>query len=83
MNYQLVEGPDKTVWVSLQPLVSDVNDMLQHIQTIDLETLSTIDKDIMEFNMIGLKAISTFLSALVQESKQNEYNANTNRQTTH
>ena len=84
MNYQLVKGPDNTVWVSLQPLMQDVKSSLEKLEKIDTNELSTLDKDIMEFNMLGMKAIYTFLGALLQESNDKEIlNANTDRQTTH
>ena len=68
MKYQLVVGPDKTVWVSLQPLIEDTNEALDKLATVNTDGLSTIDNDIMDFNLMGLKAISTFLSALVKEA---------------
>lgn len=84
MNYQLVKGPDNTVWVSVQPLMQDVKSSLEKLEKIDTNELSTLDKDIMEFNMLGMKAIYTFLGALLQESNDKEIlNANTDRQTTH
>ena len=84
MNYQLVKGPDDTIWVSVQPLMQDVKTSLEKLEVIDTSELSSLDKDIMEFNMLGMKAIYTFLGALLQESKDKEVlNANTDRQTTH
>lgn len=72
MNYKLVKGPDDIVWVSLQPLRDDVMNSLNKLTTIDTTELSLTDKDIMDFNILGLKAIATFLNALEQEYKQNE-----------
>lgn len=80
MNYKLVKGPDDTVWVSIQPLMTDVNYSLNKLIEIDVDPLSDTDKDIMDFNILGLKAIYTFLGALLQESKINE---NLNRPTEH
>ena len=72
MKYQLVKGPDDTVWVSIQPLMDDVNESLKQLVEIDTSTLSDTDKDIMEFNILGMKAIYTFMGALVQESNLKE-----------
>lgn len=72
MNYQLEKGPDGTIWVSVQPLMQDVNHSMKHLMSIDTSTLSDTDKDIMDFNIIGMKAIYTFLGALVQEVKVKE-----------
>jgi hypothetical protein len=84
MKYQLVVGPDKTVWVSLQPLIEDANESLDKLSKVDTEGLSNIDADIMNFNVMGLKAISTFLSALVKEANsREEVNENITRSTVH
>lgn len=72
MKYQLVKGPDDIVWVSIQPLMDDVNESLKKLVEIDISELSDTDKDIMDFNILGMKAIYTFMGALVQESKIKE-----------
>jgi len=84
MRYQLVVGPDKTIWVSLQPLIEDANESLEKLSNVDKSGLSAIDNDIMDFNIMGLKAISTFLSALVTEANSRDNkDENVNRQTIH
>ena len=78
MNYQLEKGPDGTVWVSIQPLQHDINKSLEHLVTVDTSSMSTQEQDIMEFNILGMKAIYTFLGALLEEQKQKEFrNAST------
>ena len=72
MKYQLVVGPDKIVWVSLQPLIEDTNEALEKLATVNTDDLNSIDADIMNFNVMGLKAISTFLSVLVKEANSRE-----------
>ncbi len=69
MNYKLVHGPDNTVWVSLQPLEIDVRNSLKKLEDIDTTDLSKLDRDIIEFNILGMKAINTFLLALIDEAK--------------
>ena len=84
MRYQLVVGPDKTIWVSLQPLIEDTNETLEKLSKVNTEGLSTIDTDIMDFNVLGLKAISTFLTALVDEANSRDNkDENITRQTVH
>lgn len=78
MNYQLEKGPDGVVWVSIQPLMQDLNKTLDHLVTIDSSLMSETDKDIMEFNILGMKAIYTFMGALLEEHKVKEHNASTN-----
>lgn len=79
MNYKLVKAEDGIVWVSVQPLRDDIINTLKHLVTVESKDLSDTDKDIMEFNIMGMKAIATFLDALVKESNEK----NTDRQTTH
>lgn len=79
MNYKLVKGPDEIVWVSVQPLRDDVLESLRKLEQVNTDDLSKIDKDIMDFNILGMKAIATFLGALVTEAND----AYPNRQTTH
>ncbi len=77
MKYVLQKGPDNITWCSLEPLMQDVNESLEKLVKIDLTPLSDTDKDIMDFNILGMKAIYTFLGALVQEAnikQQNEEN---------
>lgn len=73
MNYKLEKGPDGTVWVSIQPLQMDINKSLEHLVSIDTSTMTEQEQDIMEFNILGMKAIYTFLGALLEEQKQKEY----------
>ena len=73
MNYKMMSGPDSTTWITLEPLMQDVNHNLEKLNGINIEGLSQIDKDIMQFNILGMKAVSTFLGALLQEHKGNQH----------
>lgn len=79
MNYKLVKGPDNITWVSIEPLRDDVLTSLYQLEQVNTEELSNIDKDIMNFNILGMKAIGTFLNSLIQESN----NETIDRPTTH
>lgn len=73
MNYKLVSGPDDIVWVSIQPLMQDVQQALKALESADTTEFTEQGKQINEFNITGMKAIYTFLGALLQEHKSNEY----------
>ena len=79
-SYKLVKADDGIVWVSIQPLMYDVKNTLDKLQKLDTDNLNNFDKEVMDFNMIGLRAVYSFLDSLVQENKLNE---NTDRQTRH
>ena len=72
MSYKLIKGPDDIVWVSVQPLMQDVKKMLHEFEKTDVTEFNELDKDIINFNIIGMKAIYTFLDALMTESKSHE-----------
>jgi len=72
MRYQLQKGPDNITWCSLEPLMQDVSESLDKLVKIDTTELSDTDKDIMDFNILGMKAIYTFIGALVQEANLKE-----------
>lgn len=72
MRYVLTKGPDGTVWCPVQPLMLDIKDSMDKLEQINTSELSSLDKDIMDFNILGMKAIYTFLGALLQEQKDNE-----------
>ena len=79
-SYKLVKADDGIVWVSIQPLMYDVKNTLDKLQKVDTDKLNNFDKEVMDFNMIGLRAVYSFLDSLVQENKLNE---NTDRPTKH
>lgn len=79
-SYKLVKADDGIVWVSIQPLMYDVKNTLDKLQKVDTDKLNNFDKEVMDFNMIGLRAVYSFLDSLVQENKLNE---NTSRPTKH
>lgn len=73
MNYKLVEGPDGILWCSVQPLMQDIQQALKALESADTNEFTEQGKAINEFNITGMKAIYTFLGALLQEHKSNEY----------
>ncbi len=79
-TYQLTEGPDSTVWVSIQPLQSDVLNTIKEQMEIDPDTLSTEQQNHVGLKMIQLKGIYDFLDALLIEHNLNKANGT---QTTH
>jgi hypothetical protein len=67
-RYKLVTAEDGIVWVSIQPLKQDVLDALNKLEQQDVSKLSKVEGEIMDFNITGMKAIATFLGALLQEA---------------
>lgn len=83
MRYKLETGPDGTVWCPIQPLMLDIKESMDKLEQINTDELSTLDKDVMDFNILGMKAIYTFLGALLQEQKDYERTKESNRSSVH
>ncbi len=79
-NYVLTEGSDNTVWVSIQPLQSDILNTIKEQMEIDVDTLSIEQQNHVGLKMIQLKGIYDFLDALLIEHNLNKANGT---QTTH
>lgn len=65
-NYKLVRQHDIT-WVSLEPLVYDINNMLQTVMDIPTEGLDQATSDELNFRISGLRAVHSFIAALITE----------------
>ena len=69
-----MRDPDDVTWVSLEPLYQDILKNLEKLERIDTNNLSKLDQDIMDFNIIGMKSIATFLDALIKEYDEKQSN---------
>ena len=63
-SYVLVTGPDNIVWVSIQPLMRDIEYQLEQILTDSVET-----NDINDLKIIGLRSTHQILDSLLVENK--------------
>lgn len=69
-----MRDPDDVTWVSLEPLYQDILKNLEKLERIDTNNLSKLDQDIMDFNIIGMKSIATFLNLLIKEYDEKQSN---------
>lgn len=58
---------DGHVYVSIQPLMRDIEKIISDIQKINTDNLSDSDKQELQLKKIGLEAIYTFMGGLVME----------------
>ena len=65
-NYKLVRQHDIT-WVSIEPLVYDINNMLQQLMDVPLTDLDSKSVNELNFRISGLRAIHAFMAALITE----------------
>lgn len=59
-RYKISEGPDGIFWVSIQPLLMDIQDQLQ-------------SPELPEVAVHPLECVESFLKALLQEGSINKY----------
>jgi hypothetical protein len=68
-SYKLAKGSDNTVWVSIQPLMYDINRSLELLMDIPTDTLKEEDLQHLDFKILGMRAIHSFLGALLTEQQ--------------
>lgn len=66
-RYQLENGPDGITWVSIQPLMEDINENIVKMMDMDVSELSEENQKIFELKILGLRTVHQFLGALVTE----------------
>lgn len=70
-NYKLVRQHDIT-WISIEPLVYDINNMLQQLMDVPLTDLDPKAVNELNFRISGLRAIHSFMAALITEQNLTE-----------
>ena len=69
-NYVLTEGPDSTLWVSIQPLQRDILNSIKEMS--ELDNLSDEQNSHVNMKLLGLKHIYDFLDSLLIEHQLNK-----------
>lgn len=67
MNYKMVRAEDGIVWVTLQPLLSDVKQALDNAKNIDLSTMDENDKRGVDFTILAMESVHNFITSLLTE----------------
>jgi hypothetical protein len=83
MNYKMVRAEDNIVWVTVQPLMTNVKQALENAKNIDTSTMSTDDKRGVDFTILSMEAVYNFLGSLMTEQNINEMVANAKPDITH
>jgi len=79
MSYKMVRAEDSIVWVTIQPLMTEVKQALANAKEIDTSNMSDDEKRGVDFTILSMEAVWQFLGALLTEQnltelKQNEEN---------
>lgn len=67
MNYKMVKAEDGIVWVTLQPLLTDVKQALQNAKNIDTSNLENDEKRGVDFTILAMESVHNFITSLLAE----------------
>ncbi len=75
----MVRAEDGIVWVTLQPLLSDVKQALENAKNIDTSNMDSDEKRGVDFTILAMESVHNFITSLltehsVREMVQNEEN---------
>lgn len=73
-TYKLIKGADNTLFVSVGPLMNDIQLSIDKMYDINIDDLSDDDKQIFDLKILGLKTVYEFLGALVMEQTLKDKN---------
>ena len=72
MNYKMVRAEDGIVWVTLQPLLSDVKQALENAKNIDVSTMDKQEKQGVDFTILAMESVHNFITSLLTEHSVRE-----------
>jgi hypothetical protein len=67
MNYKMVRAQDGIVWVTLQPLLTDVKQALENAKNIDTTKMDTNEKQGVDFTILAMESVHNFITSLLTE----------------
>lgn len=72
MNYKMVRAEDGIVWVTLQPLLTDVKQALENAKNIDTTKMDTDEKRGVDFTILAMESVHNFITSLLTEHSVRE-----------
>lgn len=72
MNYKMVRAEDGIVWVTLQPLLSDVKQALENAKNIDVSNMDSDEKRGIDFTILAMESVHNFITSLLTEHSVTE-----------
>jgi hypothetical protein len=68
----MVRAEDGIVWVTLQPLLSDVKSALENAKNIDTSKMLEGEKRGVDFTILAMESVHNFISSLLTEHNVTE-----------
>ena len=80
-KYKLIKGGDNNLYVSIQPLMTDINNSIVMLcKNTDTSKLNDQERQIFDLKLLGLKTVYEFLGSLLTEQllkdEQQKYSGN-------
>lgn len=72
MNYKMVRAEDGIVWVTLQPLLTDVKQALENAKNIDTSNMNVDEKRGVDFTILAMESVHNFITSLLTEHSVRE-----------
>lgn len=79
MNYKMVRAEDGIVWVTLQPLLTDVKHALDNAKNIDVASMNDDEKRGVDFTILAMESVHNFITSLLTEHNVQEMIDNENK----
>jgi hypothetical protein len=71
-SYKLERRSDGNIWVTIQPLMADIQVHFDNLHDMDTSEFTEQDQQLLQLKIIGLRAIYEFLGALKLEHELSE-----------
>ena len=68
----MITANDGIVWVTLQPLLTDVKAALENAKNIDTKDMSTEEKHGVDFTILAMESVHNFITSLLTEHNLKE-----------
>ena len=63
----MVTAEDGIVWVTLQPLLTDVKSALENAKNIDVDNMDDDEKRGVNFTILAMESVHNFITSLLTE----------------
>ena len=71
-TYKLIRGADNNTYVSVEPLMRDIEISIEKLYDMNIDHLSEENRQIFDLKLLGLKTVFEFLGALKMEQTLKE-----------
>lgn len=81
-NYKMIRAEDGIVWITLQPLMTDVKSALENAKNIKVSDMTLDEKRGVDFTILSMESVYNFLGSLMTEQNLKEIITDANQKQT-